>query len=126
MKTIVTAFVSLVLLSMLATGCNRQKEPTVSLLNGRFITTSVEVSPAAVLKFKWRAEKGKSDLASFTIQQNGEDLYGFPDNSIEPDVHIDSAYMEGPAATGDYTYAFIATDADGNLGEKSIVVTVAD
>ena len=32
------------------------------------------------------------------------------DNS---DIYFDSTYLEGPVSTGQYTFSFIATDADG-------------
>jgi len=107
--------------------CIKQKEPTVSLLNDRFVNTNVDISPGGVLRFKWIAEKGKSDLASFTVKVNGIDLeqYGFPNNDIPADLYFDSIPpMEGPVAGGDYIYSFIAYDTDGNFGEKAIVVTI--
>ena len=106
------------------TGCIKQKDPTVSLLNSRFMNTNTTIDPGGVLRFKWMAEKGKSDLESFTIQVNGDDLGGFPRTSIAPDIYLDSTILEGPAAEGDYTYSFVATDVDGNFGENYIVVTV--
>jgi hypothetical protein len=126
MKTIRSNVILLILSVLVLYGCTRQKEPTVRLLNGRFMTGNVEITPGGVLQFKWMAEKGKSDLTSFTIRVNGDDLsgYGYPVTQIPPDVYIDSTFMEGPAARGDYTYAFIAGDADGNFGEKAIVVSV--
>ena len=96
----------------------------MSLLNGRFMTTNVEISPGGVLMFKWMAEKGKSDLSSFTILVNGDDQYGYPVSPIAPDIYVDSVFMEGPTGKGDYTFSFTATDIDGNLGTKAIVVTV--
>ena len=124
MKTIRPVLILLVLFSIVLSGCNKQKEPNVSLLNDRFITTNVDISPGGLLLFKWMAEKGKSDLESFTVRVNGDDHYGFPNTSIEPDIHYDSIFMEGPTSTGDFTFSFIATDVDGNFGEKAIVVTV--
>lgn len=123
MKTIRISLIQLFLMSLACLGCTR-KEPEVRLLNERFITTSVDISPGGVLRFKWMAEKGKSDLSSFTIRINGEDYIGFPVTSIPPDIYCDSVFMEGPAGEGDYTYSFIAGDADGNFGEKYIVVSV--
>lgn len=114
---------NLILLFILP-ACDRQKNPTVTLLNDRFITTNVEISPGGVLMFKWIAEKGKADLESFTIRVDGVDYPGYPVNSIDPEIFFDSTYMEGPVSEGDYTYAFMATDVDGNIGEKAIVVTV--
>lgn len=106
-------------------GCIKQKEPTVTLLNDRFMNTNVDISPGGVLMFKWIAEKGKSDLASFTIKIDGDDLYGFPNTSIPVDIYFDSIPpMEGPVTKGDYAFSFIATDVDGNIGDRAIVVTV--
>ena len=112
------------LLLLLFLGCAKQKEPEVSLLNGRFMTTNVDISPGGVLRFKWIAEKGQANLESFTIKVNGTDLGGYPNVSIDPDIYFDSTFLEGPIPKGDYTYAFIATDTDGNIGDKVIVVTV--
>ena len=117
-------FMPILVISLTITACLKDKEPKVSLLNGRFMTTNVDISPGGVLRFKWLAEKGKSDLSSFTIRVNGDDLNGFPITSIAPDVYLDSAFMEGPAASGEYIYSFIATDTDGAQGQKAIVVTV--
>jgi len=117
-------FILIMLMGLTLTACLKDKEPTVSLLNGRFMTTNVEISPGGVLMFKWIAEKGKSDLSSFTIRVNGDDLYGFPTTSIAPDVYLDSAFMEGPTDKGNYTFSFTATDMDGKFGTKAIVVTV--
>ncbi len=114
----------LLLFLLLIAGCAKQKEPEVSLLNGRFMTTNVDISPGGILKFKWIAEKGQADLESFTIRVNGTDLGGFPKVSLDPDMYFDSTYLEGPISEGDYTYAFIATDMDGNIGDKVIVVSV--
>ncbi len=105
-------------------GCIKQKEPEVSLLNGRFMTTNVNIEPGGILRFKWIAEKGEADMESFTIRVNGTDMIGYPVNPIKPDLYFDSTYMEGPITRGEYTYAFIATDVDGNFGEKAIVVSV--
>ena len=113
-----------VLLCLPITGCLKDKEPTVSLLNGRFMTTNVEISPGGVLMFKWMAEKGKSDLSSFTIRVNGDDHYGYPISPIAPDIYVDSVFMEGPTDKGDHTFSFTATDMDGKFGTKAIVVTV--
>lgn len=124
MKTLRNILIQILFFSIVLSGCTKQKEPTVSLLNDRFITTNVEISPGGALQFKWMAEKGKADLISFTIRVNGEDLYGFPNTSIAPDIYLDSTYIEGPITTGDYTYSFIASDADGNSGEKAILVSV--
>ena len=112
---------------LVLSGCQKQKEPTVTLQNDRFINTNTDIVPGGVIRFKWIAEKGKSDLASFTIKMNGQDLedFGFPNNSIPADIYFDSIPpMEGPVLNGTYTYSFIATDTDGNFGEKAIVVTI--
>ncbi|MFC2115804.1 hypothetical protein ACFLTU_04975 [Bacteroidota bacterium] len=117
---------ALVFLSVLS-GCTKQKKPSVTLLNDRFIIGNTDISPGGVLMFKWIAEKGKSDLASFTILMNGTDLqfYGFPKTTIPADIYFDSIPpMEGPVTKGDYVFSFIATDVDGNIGEESLVVTV--
>jgi hypothetical protein len=116
--------ITLLLVVLLIPACNRQKEPSVELQNGRFVTGNVEIVPGGVLLFKWIAEKGEADLESFTIRVNGDDVPGYPNTSIDPDLYYDSTFMEGPVVRGDYTFAFIATDTDGNFGEKAIVVSV--
>jgi hypothetical protein len=55
---------------------------------------------------------------------DGVDQAGFPNTNIPADVYLDSIYLEGPSATGDYTFSFQATDTDGNLGDRGIVITV--
>jgi hypothetical protein len=117
-------FLVLILLAVYSSGCEKKKNPTVSLINGSFITTNTTISPGGLLKFKWEASKGKSDLSSFTVQMNGNDLAGFPNASIPADVYLDSTYREGPIQEGDYTYSFVATDADGNTGSRALVITV--
>ena len=113
------------LLLFVMSACSKQKEPTVTLVNGRFFTTNVDISPGGIVMFKWIAEKGKSDLTSFNIQIDGVDLYGFPNDSIPADIYFDSTPpMEGPVAEGDYAFSFVATDLDGNIGFKTLVVTV--
>ncbi len=127
MKLIRIIRIPLITLMILFSACLKQKEPSVSLINDRFITTNVEINPGGVLMFKWIAEKGKADLASFTVRVNGDDLeaYGFPNSSIPPDLYFDSIPpMEGPVAQGNYTFSFVATDVDGKFGEKAVVVTV--
>ncbi len=94
------------------------------MLNDRFMTSNVDIVPGGVLRFKWIAEKGKSDLSSFTIRVNGEDHPGFPMSPIPADIYVDSIFMEGPVTVGDYTFSFIANDIDGKFGEKFIVVSV--
>jgi hypothetical protein len=107
-----------------AGACNKHTEPSVTLLNDRFINSDVTVSPGGPLRFKWIAEKGKSDLASFTIRVNGTDSYGWPNENIPTDVYTDSTYMEAPGTAGDYTFSFIAEDADGNIGEVDLTVGI--
>ncbi len=117
-------FLILMMLALCCSGCEKKKNPTVTLLNGSFITTNTTIHPGGLLKFKWEASKGKSDLSSFTVTMGGTDLPGFPTAAIPADVYLDSAYLEGPIQTGDYTYSFVATDADGNTGARAIVITV--
>jgi hypothetical protein len=119
-----TLFLTGLFVTVLCLSCTRQKEPSVSLLNDRFMNTNTSIGPGGLLLFKWIAEKGEADLQSFTIRMNGDDLGGYPVSSIPPDTYIDSTFLEGPVARGDYTYAFIATDTDGNIGDRAIVVTV--
>jgi hypothetical protein len=116
--------VSLMLLVVSFSGCEKKKNPTVTLLNGSFITTNTSIGPGGLLKFKWEASKGKSDLSSFTVRVDGNDLPGFPNTTIPADVYLDSTYREGPVQEGDYTYSFIATDADGKTGSRALVITV--
>ena len=111
----------LILLLVSFSGCEKNKNPTVALLNGSFINTNTSISPGGLVKFKWEASKGKSDLSSFTVQIDGIDLPGFPDTSIPTDVYLDSTYREGPVQKGDYTYSF---DVDGKTGSRALVITV--
>jgi hypothetical protein len=105
-------------------GCNKQKDPTVRLQNDMFITTDILIAPGDPLQFKWLAEKGKSDLSSFTILLNGNDWYGYPVDTIPPDTYYDSAYLEGPAAQGHYAFSFIVTDTEGKIGEQAVLISV--
>ena len=105
-------------------GCEKKKNPTVTLLNGSFITTNAAIGPGGLLKFKWEASKGKTDLSSFTVLMDGANLPGFPKTGIPTDVYIDSVYLEGPSAQGNYSFSFQATDTDGNLGDRGLVITV--
>jgi hypothetical protein len=119
-----TILVAGCLLFMVFARCNKEKEPTVTLLNDRFMTGNTDIAPGGVIMFKWMAEKGKADLESFTIRVNGNDMAGFPTTGIDPNLYYDSIRQEGPLSQGDYTYSFIATDSDGNFGDKSLVITV--
>ena len=56
--------------------------------------------------------------------KDGGNLPGFPNTNIPVDVYVDSIYLEGPSATGDYTFSFQVTDTDGKLGDRGIVITV--
>ena len=105
-------------------GCTKQKDPSVSLINDKFITTDQVISPGDPLPFKWMAEKGKSDLSSFTIRINGSDWFGYPISTIPPDIYYDSAYLEAPVVQGHYAFSFIVTDTDGKIGEQAVVLTV--
>jgi hypothetical protein len=120
-KTILGIFLALALAFY---GCEKKKDPVVTLLNGSFIITNTTIGPGGLLKFKWEASKGKADLSSFTVQVDGNDIPGFPERDIPTDVYLDSTYREGPIETGNYTYSFVATDADGNTGARSLVITV--
>jgi hypothetical protein len=117
-------YVIVIMLAVSFAGCEKKKNPTVTLLNGNFITTSTTIGPGGLLKFKWEASKGKTDLSSFTVKVDGNDLPGFPDASIPTDVYLDSTYREGPVQKGNYTYSFIATDVDGKTGSRTLVITV--
>ncbi len=117
-------YLILILLAVSLSGCEKKKNPTVTLLNGSFMTTNTTISAGGLLKFKWEASKGKSDLSSFTVMMDGNDQPGFPNTSIPTDLYVDSIYLEGPSATGNYTFSFQVTDTDGNLGDRGIVVTV--
>ena len=117
-------YLILILLSVTLSGCEKNKNPTVTLLNGDFITNNTTISPGGLLNFKWEASKGKTDLSSFTVLMDGIDQPGFPETSIPTDIFIDSTYREGPIQAGNYTFSFQATDADGNIGERSVVITV--
>ncbi len=63
----------IIILLFVMSACIKQKEPTLTLLNDRFFTTNVDISPV---------EKG------------------------------------------DYAFYFIATDVDGNIGSRALVVTI--
>ena len=54
------------------------------------------------------------------------DLPCFPVNNIPPDIYLDSTYIEGHIQTGSYVFTFLATDADGKTGDRSLVVTVEE
>lgn len=117
-------YLILIILAVSFAGCEKKKNPTVTLLNGSFMTSNTTISAGGLLKFKWEASKGKTDLSSFTVLMDGTDLSGFPDTNIPADVYLDSIYLEGPSATGNYTFSFQVTDTDGNLGDRGIVITV--
>ncbi len=117
-------YLILILLVVSFSGCEDKKNPTVTLLNGSFMTSNTTISAGGLLKFKWEASKGKFDLSSFTVLMDGIDQQGFPNTNIPADVYLDSIYLEGPSATGNYTFSFQVTDTDGNLGDRGIVVTV--
>jgi hypothetical protein len=117
-------YLILILLAVSFTGCEKNKNPTVTLLNGSFMATSTTISPGGLLKFKWEASKGKADLSSFSVLMDGIDLPGFPRTNIPADVYLDSIYLEGPSAKGDYTFSFQVTDTDGKLGDRGIAITV--
>jgi len=117
-------YLILLLLAISFSGCEKKKNPTVTLLNGDFIAANATKPAGALLKFKWEASKGKSDLSSFTVLMNGTDLPGFPDTNIPTDVYLDSIYLEGPSVSGNYTFSFQVTDTDGKLGDRGIVITV--
>ena len=117
-------YLVLILLALSFSGCEKNKNPTVTLLNGSFMTGNTTISAGGLVKFKWEASKGKSDLSSFTVIMDGTDLPGFPNGNIPADVYLDSIYLEGPSATGNYTFSFQVTDADGKLGDRGIVITV--
>ena len=118
-------FLPCVLILLLVLACEKDtSNPRVELLNGTWLTKSTSIGPGGSLKFKWRVTRGKSDLASFTLRMDGQDLDRFPKNDIPVDEYIDSTYLEGPVVLGTYVYSFLATDADGNTGDKDIVVSV--
>jgi hypothetical protein len=117
-------YLILILLAVYFSGCEKKKNPTVTLVNGNFMTSNTTIGAGGLLKFKWEASKGKSDLSSFSVLMDGSDLPGFPNTNIPTDVYVDSIYLEGPSATGDYTFSFQVTDTDGKLGDRGIVITV--
>ncbi len=119
-----TIYLILILLAVSFSGCEKKKNPTVTLLNGEFIVSNTSIEPGGLLKFKWEAKKGKTDLSSFSVLMNGNDLPGFPNASIPADVYLDSIYLEGSSAKGNYTFSFQVTDTDGNLGDRSVVISV--
>ena len=96
----------------------------MTLLNGNFIINNTTISTGGLLKFKWEASKGKTDLSSFTVLMDGSDLPGFPNANIPADVYLDSTYREGPIQAGNYTFSFQVTDTNGNIGDRSVVITV--
>jgi hypothetical protein len=117
-------FLTLVLMVVSFTRCEKKKNPTVTLLNGSFITTDSSTGPGGLLKFKWEASKGKTDLSSFSVLMDGTPLPGFPKTGIPTDVYIDSVYLEGPAAKRNYAFSFQATDTEGKTGDRSLVITI--
>jgi len=117
-------YLILIILAVSFSGCEKNKNPTVTLLNGNFMTGNTTISAGGLLKFKWEASKGKTDLSSFTVLMDGIDQPKFPNTNIPADVYVDSIYLEGPSATGNYTFSFQVTDTDGNLGDRGIVITV--
>jgi len=117
-------YLVLILLALSFSGCEKNKNPTVTLLNGSFMTGNTTISAGGLVKFKWEASKGKADLSSFTVKMDGIDQGGFPNTNIPADVYLDSIYLEGPSVTGNYTFSFQVTDTDGNLGDRGIVITV--
>jgi len=117
-------YLILILLTVSFSACEKKKNPTVTLLNGDFITNNTTISPGGLLWFKWEATKGKSDLSSFTILLNGSDWPGYPNTTIPTDVYLDSISMEAPSAAGNYVFSFQVTDTDGKLGDRGLVITV--
>ena len=112
------------ILALMAACEKNVDSPRVELLNGNWLTTNTSIGPGGSLKFKWKVTRGKSDLAWFTLRMDGQDLPHFPKNDIPVDEYIDSTYLEGPVNEGDYVYSFVASDVDGNTGNKAIVVSV--
>jgi hypothetical protein len=117
-------YLILILLTVSFSACEKKKNPTVTLLNGDFMTGNTTISTGGLLKFKWEASKGKTDLASFTVMMDGVDQPGFPNANIPTDVYVDSIYLEGPSATGNYTFSFQVTDTDGKLGDRSVLIII--
>ena len=119
-----TIYLILILLAISFSACVKKKNPTVTLLNGSFMTGNTTISAGGLVKFKWEASKGKADLSSFTVMMDGSDLPGFPETTIPKDVYLDSIYLEGSSQTGNYAFSFQVTDTDGNIGDRSVVITV--
>lgn len=117
-------YLILILLAISFSACEKNKHPTVTLLNGDFIAGNATISTGGLLKFKWEAKKGKADLSSFTVLMDGVDQPGFPNTNIPTDVYLDSIYLEGPSVSGNYTFSFQVTDTDGKLGDRGIVITI--
>lgn len=126
MKSIINLKISglLVCLALSLGSCEKQKDPSIILLNGRHITTSQVISPGEDLAFRWRAEKGGADLSSFTLQSNGTDWYGYPKTDIPSDIYIDSVHLEGPATAGQFAFSFIITDKEDRVDEQVLTLTV--
>ena len=119
-----TIYLILILLTISFSGCEKKKNPTVTLMNGNFIINNTTISTGGLLKFKWEASKGKTDLSSFTVLMDGSDLPGFPNTNIPADVYLDSIYLEGSSQTGNFNFSFQVTDTDGNIGDRVVVITV--
>jgi hypothetical protein len=84
----------------------------------------VTVAPGGVLKFKWIATKGSSNLVSFTIERDNTTLPGYPYESIPNDNYKDSVFLEAPLNENAYVYELIVTDKNDLTASGSFTITV--
>jgi hypothetical protein len=84
----------------------------------------VTVAPGGVLKFKWVATKGSSNLVTFTIERDNAALPGYPDVSIPNDNYKDSVFLEAPLIENAYVYELIVTDKNDLTASGSFTITV--
>jgi len=107
------------------TSCETTNEgPSISFLGGEYIDADATVAPGSVLKFKWIANKGSSNLSSFTIERDGIALSGYPDESISNDNYQDSVTLEAPLNLGEYVYQLIVTDKNDLTASGKFTITV--
>jgi hypothetical protein len=109
------------------TGCEnlvRDEGPAIQFYGGAFINSDVTVDPGGVLKFKWHATKGSSNLASFTIERDKSTLTGYPDATIPNDNYADSISLEAPLTAKAYVYELIVTDKNDLTASGLFTITV--
>ncbi|HEY9123553.1 MAG TPA: hypothetical protein PK252_08285 [Bacteroidales bacterium] len=99
--------------------------PTLTVSGSNISGNSINASAGTSITVKWVAEKGTSDLSTFSIKAGAGFLDSWQDKTIDQvsaAKYVDSLNIQLPQTEGEYLLSFVVTDKKGKTASQSLTV----